>query len=243
MDWEEDEMTAARWRLFATPCVVVIACLGCSSSEFQTAAGEDAAGTDTATTGDTATGPDTTKPLCVTPPTATVGETAFCNFEAELFSRCGQCESCRQTNLNGCVQFGDALSKAFKEALIACKDVMACGDYTTYANDKCVQEKLAAAVPTDKQKAAKDAYCTKCPTNADECAHFFDFSKADAGPDAGARGIGEVVMIASDDIVQLITDGCGGGIGCNPALYGACSIGKFCGKTAPDACKTGFYFK
>jgi hypothetical protein len=233
-------MTIARcWiRWGVTPCfALVVACFGCSSSEFQTAPAGDGGNTDTSTVA------DTTRPLCVTPPTATGKEATFCEFEARLFSRCGQCEDCRQTNLNGCVQWAGALSESFKTTLMACADVLACGDYTNYATDKCVAEKSATVTPTSAQKAAKDAYCAACPLNAYECDHFFDFAGGDAGADAGPRGIGAMVMYASDEIVKSITDGCKGGLSCNAAGYQLCSVGKFCNQTAPDACNKGFCFK
>jgi hypothetical protein len=220
----------------------------CSSSNFETAPSSDSGASVDGTTDDTGgTGGDTgagsetdgSKPLCVIPPTAVGGEGSFCQFEAELFSRCGQCEACRQTNLNGCVQLGDALSATFKSALLACKDVIACGDYTTYVNDPCVHEKLLGATLTAAQKAAKDDYCAKCPSNVQECASFFDVSGGDAGPDAGVRGIGAFVLISDDAVVKNITTKCSGGLNCNPYVYELCSGGKVCDATAPDACKSG----
>ena len=229
-------------RIRASGLALVFALGGCSSGDFATApvgeAGptEDGA-TDTAAVDGTKTD---TASLCVTPPSAVAGEGDFCNFEATLFSRCGQCESCRQTNLNSCVSFGDALSNAFKGALLACRDTLACGDYTTYAADPCVREKAFGAKPTKAQQAAKDAYCAACPANKAECEAFFDVGGGDAGPDAGTRGIGAVVLIANDAIDKTIADQCSGALNCNPGLYYLCSAAKFCNQTAPDACKSGF---
>lgn len=214
--------------------------LGCSSSEFQTAPADDAA----IDTGSTTSDATDAKPLCIIPPAATGTENAFCNFESKVYSRCGQCEDCRQTNENGCVQFGGALSAAFKQALVDCQDVLACGEYQSYITDKCVAPKLAAAAPTDAQKAARDAYCAACPANVEECNGFFDvttFTGGDAGPDAGNnKGAGAMVLISSDEIAKQIATECKGGLNCNAGIYQLCGLGKFCNRTPPDACNKGF---
>ena len=233
-------MAATRW---VTACLCVVACFGCSSSEFQTAPADDAGATDTGIAPTDSTTTDG-RPLCIVPPAATGSESAFCNFESKVYSRCGQCEDCRQTNENGCVQFGGALSASFKQALVECQDVLACGEYASYVSDKCMQPKIAAAVPTAEQKAAKDAYCAACPTNTAECAGFFDlssFTGMDAGADAGTnKGIGWAVMISSDDIAKQIATDCKGGLNCNPYVYQYCASQKFCNRTPPDACNKGF---
>lgn len=233
-------------RDFASALVLFVTCgcVGaCSSSDFTTAPAEDAAdgavALDTGGPSDVGdTSGDATK-LCVVPPAAVGAEGDFCAFEAALFSRCGQCEACRQTNLNACVTLGDALSPTFKAALIACKDVIECGDYTTYGNDPCVRAKLAASAPTAAQQAAKDDYCAKCTANAAECAHFFDVGGGDAGPDAGIGGIGLFVLISNDKLAGDMKSGCSGGLNCNGYVYELCTGGKVCNATAPDACKSG----
>ncbi len=231
-------------RLPVTRVLVVsfVSCgaLACNSSDFSTAPGGDDVGSDVSNSSDGSdgSGADATK-LCVLPPAAVGTEKEFCDFEATLFSRCGQCETCRQTNLNACVTLGAALSPTFKAALFACKDVIACGDYTTYGNDPCVRAKLAAATPTAPQLAAKDDYCAKCTTNVAECKHFFDVGGGDAGADAGVGGIGLYVLISNDKLAADIKTACSGGLDCNPYVYELCSGGKLCNATAPDACKSG----
>ena len=236
-------MNASRWRAAfgVSACSAIVAVsVACSSSDFQTAPADD-----TGTTADTTSGDATdSKPLCIVPPAATGSENAFCTFQSKVSSRCGQCEDCRQTNENGCVQFGGALSAAFKQALVDCEDVLACGENTSYVSDKCVAPKLAAAAPTDAQKAARDAYCAACPANLEECKNYFDvtsFTGGDAGADAGnTKGAGAIVLIASDEIANTIATACKGGLNCNVGIYQLCSVGKFCNRVPPDSCNKGF---
>lgn len=225
---------------------LVSSATGCSSADFQTAAPIDAG--DAGDSGDDTARPVTdsaasldTAPGCVVPPVKLGGEAEFCNTVAYIFSRCGQCEACRQTDLNDCVAFGDTLSDGVKQALVACRDTVACGDYKTYFDDPCVRDHVLKAGLDPQQLAARTEYCAKCPSNAYECENFFGKKDpADAGADAGTAGIGVILVVASDPVAKSIVDGCSGGINCNPTVYELCSAGKFCGAVAPDACKSGF---
>jgi hypothetical protein len=185
-------------------------------------------------------------PPCVTEPSNTGGEQQFCDDEQHIFSKCGNCESCRQQDLNDCRTLGDVLSDGFKKALHDCRDSNICGDYTSYAGSPCVRQEFAASQPTSAQKAARDQYCKLCQlTNPNECAHFFDL-----GVDAGAgatSGVGVYVLVASDPIANTMTSGCSAATPtpspCGALAYLACTGAKLCAAAPAENCKTGICAK
>lgn len=224
-----------------------LAPLACSSADFETASdsgttGGDGSTTDSGVGGDTTGGGDTT-PGCILPPTATGTETDFCNAVADVYSRCGNCESCRQSNANNCIQFGDGISVAYKKAFAACKDVVSCGDYTAWASDPCVVAQLQTATWSAKQLEARDKYCATCITQKFECDHFFDIASGgtDAGPDAGSGGLGGFVALGNDTTAQAVIDKCiSAGFDCSPIGFGLCSATAFCDPMPKDACGSKF---
>jgi hypothetical protein len=175
---------------------------------------------------------------CVTAPPSTGSEGAFCDLEAKLFTACGQCEACRQTDLNDCASLGADLSVAFKSALGACQGPgqIPCGDYSTYGSAPCVAGGLATNAHSATQTAAATAYCGRCggAAGATSCdAGFFQPPQSDGG----AAGPGYMVLLASDAIVSSITTSCSTVCG---GLYAACAVVQFCKTQQPDACKTGY---
>jgi hypothetical protein len=167
--------------------------------------------------------------LCLTPPSKTGDEADFCSVETTLYSQCGECEACHQTDLNNCVALGDALSATFKSALGDCASQIASCDDTTYAGNSCVSAKLATATPTAAQASTKLQYCTKCATDVTGCTTFFQ-----PATDAGAAGIGLIVLLASDDVATSIASTCSSD--CGADVYELCAVGQFCKTQAPDAC-------
>jgi hypothetical protein len=224
---------------FALVALSPLSLLACSSADFQTA-DNDSGTTGDGTAGDTGGGGDTT-PGCILPPAATGTETEFCNAVADVYSRCGNCEACKQSNANNCIQFGDGISAAYKKAFVACKNDINCGDYSAWAGDPCIKAQLQSATWSAKQNEVKDAYCTTCPAQAFECAHFFDFSGADAGADAGSSELGAFVALGSDTTAQAILDKCiSAGFDCTAIGFGLCSAGAFCDPMPHEACGSKF---
>jgi hypothetical protein len=218
-----------------------VALAACGGGQFTLASDAgSSSGTDT-DSGGSSGGDSDSAAACVTEPTSTGGEQQFCDDEQHIFVKCGNCEACRQADLNDCRTLGDVLSDGYKAAIHACRDSNICGDYTTYSNAPCVRQQFAGTKPTSAQQDAKTAYCTGCPQNPQECTHFFDL-----GGDAGAgdtAGIGAYVLVASDPIVNTMISGCSGPTYCSPAAYQACTGLKLCAATPADKCKSGFCFK
>jgi len=215
---------------------LALSSLACSSADFETAS-------DSGTSSDTSAGDGSgdSAPGCILPPAATGTETDFCNAVADVYSRCGNCEACKQSNANNCIQFGDAISDAYKKAFVACKETISCGDYAAWAGDPCVVAQLQTATWSAKQIAVKDKYCSTCPAQAFECAHFFDFGGGDAGADAGSSGLGAFVALGNDTTAQNILDKCvSAGFDCSAVGFGLCSAGPFCDPMPREACGSKF---
>jgi hypothetical protein len=224
-----------------TVALVALAPLACSSANFDTAS-NDTGATDGG--GDTFSGSDTTDGTkgCVVPPAATGSETDFCNAVADVYSRCGNCEPCRQANANNCIQFGDGISEGYKKAFVACKDTLTCGDFAAWGGDPCILAQLQSATWSAKQNAVRDKYCSMCTAQKFECDHFFDFgASGDAGPDAGQDTLGAFVALGNDTTAQNILDHCfASAIDCNPIAFALCTAGAFCDPMPHDACGSKF---
>jgi hypothetical protein len=228
---------------------VSLAPLACSSADFTTTnddsgtngdgSSNDSGGGDTSGGGE---GGDTT-PGCILPPAATGGETEFCDAVADVYSRCGNCEACRQANANNCIQFGDGISVAYKKAFVACKDTLTCGDFAAWASDPCIVTQLQSATWSAKQTEAHDKYCATCTAQKYECDHFFDIGGGggDAGADAGTGGLGGFVALGNDTTAQAIIDKCiSAGFDCTAIGFGLCSATAFCDPMPHDACGSKF---
>lgn len=188
----------------------------CGGSEFKAANVDASAGEDAGADG---------APACLVAPAGSGGERDFCNFLAAQFSACGECEACRQLDVNNCVQLGDVLSPAFKSALVACKDSLGCGDLTTYENNGCVRAQLMQAQMSSAAQQAKNAYCNNCPNNHFECQHFFDLTM-----DGGTAGFGVGVLTFGDRIDQQIVEQClNNNPRCDAIGFGLCEAVIFCG--------------
>jgi hypothetical protein len=221
--------------------------LACSSADFTTAGDDSGTSGDGSSTdsgvggGDTSTN-DTT-PGCILPPAATGTETDFCNAVADVYSRCGNCEPCRQNNANNCIQFGDGISAAYKKAFVACKDSLTCGDFAAWAGDPCIKAQLEGATWSAKQLEAKDKFCATCTAQKFECDHFFDLAGVggDAGPDGGTFDLGGFVALANDTSVQNMIDHCiAAGIDCTAIGFALCTASAFCDPMPHDACGSKF---
>src|SRR5580700_8760515 len=163
-------------RLLLAAATVVACAAACGGQEFVAASDGGSASSSGASSGADAS-------TCVTEPTATGDEGAFCAVETALFNRCPQCEACLQADLNDCVTLGDDLSAAFKSALGTCQAQIPCGDYSTYGSDPCVAAALTSSTKTTAQIAAATGYCTKCsPTTVSTCVtDFFQPPQPDGG--------------------------------------------------------------
>jgi hypothetical protein len=220
---------------------------GCGGSAFSSsgADGDSGAGGGDASAADGATPPppeggagDATPPpaMCLLPPNGVGNEQAFCAFEADVLSHCGECEQCRQLDVNDCVSLGDALSPGFKSALKSCESTLGCGTLDTYAGAPCVRAALDTVAPTPSQAAVKTAYCTTCPGNPNECAGFFDLSK-----DGGPAGLGAFALVVSDALDQQIVAQCSSAAApkCTAFDYGLCMALVFCGAAPHGHCPKG----
>ena len=193
----------AKWSafgIFGVFLAVAAIDAGCGSDSFtsdtSTDGGSDGAA---ATDGSTADGnADSGAPGCLTPPTAVPdADVAFCQAFAEVYSRCGSCEECRQKDVNNCASFGDAFSDAFKTAMIACKDTYDCNDLQVQSlgSSPCVGNIVNNAAPTLAQQGAKTAYCNACADAGSDmpCDFFFGL------PDGGATS-GTAILYMSDGL-------------------------------------------
>jgi hypothetical protein len=174
--------------------------------------------------------------MCVLPPNGAVNEAAFCAFEADVLSHCGECEACEQLDVNDCVSLGDTLSSNFKSALKMCESSLGCGTVSSYASSPCVRAQLDAVAQTTTQTAVKTAYCTACPSNPNECAGFFDLSK-----DGGPQGLGAFALVVSDALDQQIVTQCSSPAApkCDALSYGLCMAAVFCGAAPHGHCAKG----
>jgi hypothetical protein len=181
--------------------------------------------------------PPDAPPMCILPPNGVGNEGPFCQLLAQLDSRCGHCEACTQQDENDCVTLGDALSDAFKNALSACKTTLPCDTVTNTVGDGCVRAQLGATPPDATQQTVKNAYCTACPTNTEECNRFFDFT-----PDAGAKaGFGIWAYVLNDANAQLMISTCSQSNPprCDALGYGLCGALILCGKVPHSHCQGG----
>lgn len=211
----------------------------CSSDTFTAAPSTDGGGAEGSTPADSGAndGGDAGQG-CLLAPVATAGEKAFCDFYAAAYSRCGDCEPCRQADVNNCIALGDALSEDFKTAVIGCAAHETCAEIEKldFGTNDCVQAALALAPPSAAQAAAKDAYCTDCadagPNAVEGCNHFFV-----AGDGGMGAGVGAFVFILNDTAAAKIEADCTGS--CAPVGYGLCSAVRACNYLPKTQCSSG----
>ncbi len=211
----------------------------CSSDTFTAAPSTDDGGAEAATPADSGTGDGGDGgPGCLLAPVATGGEKAFCDYYAAAYSKCGNCEPCRQADVNNCIALGDALSEAFKNAVIGCAAQETCTEVEKldFGTNDCVQAALALATPSPAQAADKDAYCVNCadagPNALEGCNHFFV-----AGDGGTGAGVGGFVLILNDTAAAKIGADCASS--CAPVAYGLCSAVRSCNFLPKTQCSTG----
>ena len=179
---------------------------------------------------------DARAPGCLSAPIDTAGEPEFCAFEKRYFERCGNCQECRQRNLNECASFGAGLSEAFKGVLTRCVERLKCVEFKDIAGDPCFDEQLPKVQFSAAQLAVKDAYCAACPGQTEACATFFS-----RGADGGGGLTGGTVAIMNDELATKVKNECVRAINCNPSLFLLCSAAKMCEKfKGRDNCDTAF---
>jgi hypothetical protein len=226
--------------LLAAASVAVL--VACGGQQFVAGAGDGGSGGSSGASSGSEAGP------CVTTPADAGDEATFCALETTLFTRCGECEACHQTDLNACAALGDSLSAAFKSALASCESQVLCGDYSTYGANPCVASALTSSTKSDAQIQAAAAYCEKCePTNIASCeTAYFDPPQ----PDGGSYGPGYLVLLANDATASAIQTTCAPAmtvsISCSAAAvaaYELCAANQFCKAEPAEACGTGGYCK
>jgi hypothetical protein len=226
--------------LFAiTVCLVTGSAIveACGSESFTSSPSTDGGNdstTDAAADGQAQdSGPSTDVDACIKPPTTADSELQpFCNAYAAISSRCGDCESCRQTNANGCEPLGGSISTPLQNGIIACKDTIACDALESqvgFVYDPCVVGYILDGGVTSAQSQAQQAYCAKCAADggaaeANECLQNY-FAFVDGG--SGAPGV--LTLVASDDVANNIKSGCpsycdGAYVGCTALVFCA-SVG------------------
>lgn len=179
--------------------------------------------------------PDAAPHGCLTAPAETLGEGKFCGLEERYFERCGQCEECRQRNLNDCVTLGAALSDGFKATFDACVDELKCTEFKEFLNDPCVLEQLPNAPRTAAQLAVRDAFCNACGDAGAPCRGFYA-----ALPDGGGSA-GIYVAIMNDDLAKAVEQHCIGGTNCDPFWFELCSSSQLCSVlNGKDSCDKSF---
>jgi hypothetical protein len=213
----------------------------CSSDTFTASPSTDDGGAEGSTPADSGgsdSGGDSGAPGCLLSPAATGGEKAFCDYYAAAYSRCGDCQPCRQADVNNCIVLGDALSENFKAAVIACAAEETCAEVAKldFGTNPCVQAALALATPSAAQAAAKDAYCMDCadagPNAVEGCNHFLV-----AGDGGTGAGVGAFVELLNDTAAAKIEADCTSM--CGPAAYELCSVGRACTYLPKTQCTSG----
>jgi hypothetical protein len=180
---------------------------------------------------------------CVTEPVDAGDEATFCALETELFTRCGECEACRQSDLNDCAALGDSLSTAFKSALGSCESQVLCGDYSTYGTNPCVAAALTNSTKSSAQISAATTYCSKCAVTSGLSACVTDYFQPPQ-PDGGSAGVGYIVLLGNDTTAAAVQSACTPGLTCPAAAtYELCAVGQFCKAEPTEACSAGGYCK
>jgi len=224
----------------AISAVFAVATMACGSDAFTAAESTDGGG-DAATSSDGGSTDGNSPQLdgsqgCITPPPskpALADEIPFCNAYAEISSRCGACEACRQENANSCSTLGSALSTAFRDGITACKDVVTCDQFiqvSTLGTNPCVTAFVLDGGATDAQLLAREGYCENCAGDAglENCRQNY-FGLTDGGP-----GLGGLMLVASDDIANNVARTCS--TTCGAGLYVFCELGQFCNSAGKDHC-------
>jgi hypothetical protein len=179
---------------------------------------QDACSGTTSTSGHTCT---------LTPPT----QDAFCKALAHYDEGCGHCQDCTAQNLQNCAKAESAASVAYQSAFIACQDGASCNGDPHYS--KCVEQKMASAVPTAAQDQARVAYCTACSgTNTADCTNFFSVD-----PASGKNGAGYNILLYGDAIASQAAMMCSRT--CDLFRYSICVALLACGPSGGDFCADG----
>jgi hypothetical protein len=220
---------------------ISVAVEACGSDSFTSAPSTDGGGEGSAETGtpDNEAGGADSGCLAV-PAGLQPGDVAFCDAFAEVYDRCGSCESCRQTDVSNCAEFSAALSDSYKAAIVACKDTLSCDNLQSQnLSSDCITKQFSSAAPTAEQTTVKNAYCAKC-TDIDAgdlpCDDFF--FQADGGASAGAA-----VLLVSDPIAADIKTACVDLGICGAAGFYVCAGNQLCNgkdKGPTTACSSGF---
>jgi hypothetical protein len=232
---------AAAVATFAALTLPLTLTSGCGGAAFTEG---DADVAPDATAGDSSqaeSGPEaeTSAPGCILPPNGVGNEGEVCSILASTASGCGECEMCRQLDVNDCVALGDTLSDAFKNALQECSSRLGCGDLSSLVNNNpCIRAHLAAAAPNVVQQAVRTAYCKACPSNVAECQGFFDLSI-----DGGTTGYGLWAMVLDDSLDEQIISTCSSSTPphCDAVGYNVCGALLFCGKAPHSHCPHGLH--
>ena len=211
---------------------------GCGSDSFTPSASTDAGVGDEAGDAGSAEAEVSDAAGCVVAPSGVpAADVAFCNAFAAISSRCGACEDCRKENAESCATFGDQLSTAARNAIVACADEIGCTEFeqqTPFVQDTCILGYLFDAGPTPAQVGAKDAYCSHCAdaggNGGENCTSYF-------GELDGSAGIGAFVLFSNDEIANAIATGCRS---CDGLTYPfLCEYPAFCKGVPKDVCATG----
>jgi hypothetical protein len=155
----------------------------------------------------------------------------FCEALAHYDGRCGHCDDCIAKNLQNCGKLGSAISSAYREAWVACKDTAACSDNPPTTT--CIAQRMQGATPSAAQLSAKKAYCDACSaTNASDCENYFGID-----PASGKSGAGYNILLYSDDVVAMASSTCAST--CDPFHHAVCIALRACGSSGGDYCDDG----
>jgi hypothetical protein len=186
---------------------------------------------------------------CVTAPGDAGAESDFCALETRLFTTCGDCTACYQTDLNECAALGESLSTAFKSALASCESQLVgnhvCNNYSTYGTNPCVAAALTNSTKSSAQIAAATTYCSKCAATSGLSACVTDYFQPPQ-PDGGSAGVGYVVLLGNDTTAAAVQASCTPSpvtpLSCLTGTvdaYELCALNQFCKDEPTEACSTG----
>jgi hypothetical protein len=179
---------------------------------------------------------------CVTEPGDVGDEATFCGLEATLFTKCGECDACHQSDLNECAALGDSLSTAFKSALASCESQLLanhlCNNYSTYGTNPCVAAALTNSTKSSAQISAATTYCSKCAVTSGLSACVTDYFEPPQ-PDGGSAGVGYIVLLGNDTTAAAVQSACSSGLTCPAtATYELCAVAQFCKAEPAEACSS-----
>ncbi|MEO8874267.1 MAG: hypothetical protein ABI461_01665 [Polyangiaceae bacterium] len=221
-------------QLRALALLISGALVACGSDSFTASESTDG-GDEAASSGGDSGGSDSGAVGCLVVPSAVpANDVAFCNAFAHVYDECGSCETCRQSDVNNCVAYGDSFSEGFKSAIVSCQDSLTnCNalQSQTFGGSPCLDNAVRSATPSNAAMAVKNAYCTTCQPAVTgdagvtaehiSCADFFKL------PDGGSTAATGLLYVG-DSIANDVKTNCTGLLTCGSGAFALCLGNQLC---------------